>query len=109
MKISCHDLHDFIRNMEQGSVFGNRVHINRSVSASDEAGLFKDIYLQSSAVLEYDDETQVLLECGVYCGKDIDTADGTSVGSDQYDDLHTELMQYCDSRDVKLLPGILDL
>lgn len=109
MKISCFNIHDFINNLEQGTIYGDRVHCNMSVQKSDEAGIFKDVYLQSSAVLEYADETQVLLECGIHCGQDIDTSDGTDAGTEKYDDLYMELYHYCDGRNAKLLPGILDL
>lgn len=109
MRISCTNLLDFMRNLDQGKIFGKRVHVNRSISERDEYGRFKDIYLQSSAVVEYEDETQALVDCGVFCGEDVDAADGGTHGSDTYDDFHRELLEYCEAKNVKLLPGILEI
>lgn len=108
MRITCHDIFDFEKNLESAdSVHRQTVFYNRSQRHLE--GYSYEITYQLSAVLEFDDETQALLEAGVVCGIDQETADGDMTGTDKMKELHVAIAGYCRAKELKMLPGILDM
>lgn len=106
MKISCFTLDDFLKNLDEGQVHRSVVHAGRVLS---KEGISTSVVLQCSAIVTYPDETHALVECGVFCGTDVHASDGTNEGSERFDDLHSELVEYAEKRGYRVLPGIIDM
>lgn len=113
MRITCTDLDDFIENIHDQNIYNDTVFISKSrhslnpgLSVRESTSL--RIILQLSAVLEFVDGGQALLECGIDCGVDRLTADGNTEGSDTMKLLCDRIKSYCDERELRIRPGLLD-
>ncbi len=111
MKITTSIIPDFISNLKSAGVFNNVVYYETSKhqlngKTKRDATCF-DVVFQASAILEFKDG-QALLVCGVDCGVDRHTSDGALDGSAESHRLLTVLKEYCDSRGLVLMPGMLD-
>ena len=111
MRITTGSIDDFVANLSDADVFRNVVYYERSSrplngKTKRDATSF-EVYYQTSAVLEFG-EGQALLVCGVNCGVDRLTSDGGTEGTDELNRLHEQLKSYCESKGLRLLPGVLD-
>lgn len=111
MRITTTTVNDFIRVLEAGSVWQNRVHFERSKrpingKSSQDATSF-EVFYQLSAVAEIGDG-QALVQCGTLCGIDRLTADGGLEGTAELNKLHGLVEQWCKQSNALLLPGVLD-
>jgi len=111
MRITTTTIDDFIANLEDANVFRNVVYYERSSrplngKTKRDATSF-DVFYQTSAVLDFTDG-QALLVCGVNCGTDRHTSDGELEGTEESNRLHEQLKSCCESKGLRLLPGVLD-
>lgn len=106
MRIACFSLDEFLQNLDEGQVHRGAVHVGRVLN---QEGITTTVVMQCSAVVVYSDDSEVLVEAGIYCGKDVDAGDGGSEGSERCDDLHAELVQYAETKGYRVLPGIIDM
>lgn len=114
LKITCNTLADFLTNLRESkfSVFRNTVYVDRNSvplngTSKRDATSF-EIFLKASAVLEFGDEGQALLQYGESCGIDRMTVDGEAEGSQRRSSWCDQLTQYCEENNLKILPGIID-
>lgn len=108
VRISCHTINDFLKNLDSADeVIGGRVHANKNENKDSESPR-KYVILQTSALIR-SNEFETLLECGVNCGYDLLTGDGHMEGTEKCDEWMDELSRYCESKNLSLLPGILNL
>ncbi len=109
MKITCSTVGEFLENLDAAeSVHRATVFYNSTSRPLNEAKTSWEMYYQLSAVLLFSDDTQALLEMGVICGIDRDTADGGKDGSLKGEALHNLAKAHCDQNKLTMLPGILD-
>jgi hypothetical protein len=106
-------LGDFLANLDGAKVYRSVVHYDRTrVPMGDkhqrDATSF-EIFFNASAVLEFDDEGQALLQCGEHCGIDRLTADGGTDGTDRQLVLMERLGEFCNGRSLNLKPGLIDM
>lgn len=116
MKISCRTIEEFLTNMpeEAAGLYRGVVYYNRerrpirgeNYSGGEDTSF--EVGYQVSAVLNYVDGNQALLEAGEMCGIDRETADGDSGGTDRMNVLHCMVTDYCKARSMKTMPGIID-
>lgn len=109
MRVSCSTLDDFLANMECGDlplkiVFCERTRrpLGESVKPVRWAVMFS-----ASTVVERD-SVQYLVQYGESCGVDYEDATQDRGGSEQADELRHRLASWCESKGVRLLPGVLD-
>ena len=75
VRVTCQNVEEFIENLDSAeSVFRNPVWCSVTRRAEDEDGVTFTIGFQASAVLNFDDESQVLLDVGVRCGMNYEDA-----------------------------------
>ncbi len=107
MKITCSSVDDFLENLNAAAgVHRNTVHYDRT--DREVSDVCDELFYQVSAIIEFADDTQALLEVGVNCGIDTMTRDGETEGTTNRGEMHKTLEKYCEAHDLKLLPGILD-
>ena len=107
MRITCTDVDGFLTNLESAdSVHRNTVFYNRTRRHLE--GYSYEIVYQLTAILEFADDSQALLETGEICGTDQETADGKSDGSERAINLVEKVGKFCIKHNLKMLPGILD-
>lgn len=109
MRIQCQELGDFLQNLDEGGIHRKVVHVSRVLNKEDRRSPVTYVSLQCSAVVEYGDGTEALIECGFYCGADVATSDGGPEGSERFDEFREELSDYCLKKDLRLLPGVIDM
>ena len=112
MRITTTSIKDFIANLNGVGVYRGVVYYERSKQPLNgktkrDATVF-DIVYQTSAVLEFGEEGQALLVCGIDCGVDRLTGDGGYEGTRRQELDHEKLLEYCAANDLRLLPGVLD-
>ena len=107
VKITCSNITDFLENLSAvDNVHRRTVHYDRTSRELSEFS--SEVFLQVSAIIEFADDTQALLEAGVNCGVDRRSADGDLDGSGVQEELMKNIAGYCEANKLKLLPGILD-
>ncbi len=107
MKITCSSVDGFLENLNVAvSVHRNTVHYDRTDREISDVS--DELFYQVSAIIEFADGTQALLEVGVNCGKDTMTRDGETEGTTNRGEMHNAVEKYCEVHDLKMLPGILD-
>ncbi len=114
MKIVCNSIEDFLENLQTAdAVHRKTVHYNRTsrpAGTSDRRSATSfELFYQVSAVMEFGDGTQALLEAGVNCGIDRKTADGGDDGTVEQKRLHELICDYCSAHGLKAMPGIIDV
>lgn len=111
MRIQTTTVDDFLANCESGTVWEGRIYYERTSrplngKTKQDATSF-DVFYQLSCVLAIEDG-QALLSCGVACGVDRTTGDGDLGGTEEQAKIHGRVVEWCGSRRVVLLPGVLD-
>lgn len=113
MRIKCDSLDEFLDNLREAAVYRRIVHYSRErepLNGRTRADATSwDIWYRVSAVLEFEDGGQALLEAVEHCGQDRTTADGGDEGLRRQVELHTRLLDECRDRELRVLPGIVDL
>lgn len=113
MRIACVDFDDFIENIHEQNLYNDSVFVSKSRRSLNNGASIREatsvqVILQLSAIIDYADGGQALLECGIDCGVDRLTADGDTEGSATLKDLCDRLKAYCDERELRIRPGLLD-
>ena len=111
MRIKCSSVEDFIKNLSEGSVFRNAVYEDcnsRPLNGDKHKATSFEIHYSVSTVLLFEDGGQALLECGEVCGIDRHTADGSLDGTVVQQQLQAILKEFCSSKNIRVLPGIID-
>ena len=111
MKIQCQIIQDFLDNLRDADVFQKRVYVNKSYQPLNgdnprNATSF-EIFFQASAVLQFEEGGEALLECGQSCGINRLSQPGTYEGSTTYTKRCNELSVFCNEHDLKIMPGVL--
>jgi len=112
MRIKCYSVESFLSNLIDQNVFQKTVFVNRScvpLGNNPRDSVSFDINIQASAVIEYDDGGQALVECGEFCGVDRHTGDGDDGGTRKQIELYEALVNFCSQRDLVVKPGVLDM
>jgi hypothetical protein len=103
---------DFLKNLEGQQVYQHTVYVERVVSYLNGSGMRDassfEVCLRISAILQYKDGGQALLEAAETCGVDRLT-ENTLEGSTQFDELLRQLHQACTEAGLQVRPGTLDL
>lgn len=110
MRIKCSTIADFLQNLDSYPIFNKVVYADRTRRRIDPRGFSYEVIYQASAVLELGEgEGQALLQVGTLCGVDRETEDGGIEGTAQQTKYHDELIRFCEVRELKLLPGMIDM
>lgn len=109
MRIRCESLDDFLANLDGTTVHRNTIHVNRTKRAINQDKATLEVTFQASAVLTFQDETEALLECGINCGINRVTANGSTAGTDMQESLYAQLSEYCQARELTIKPGMIDM
>lgn len=112
MIVQCQDIDEFLTCLKsEKEILQNVVRINvfrKSLGNSKEPVLF-EVIIQASTVVFINEESQYLLQVGVYCGEDDDTEPQNTGGSDKANELKKKMQDYVESRDWKVLPGVISI
>lgn len=112
MRIKCFMLDDFIENLKGCDVYNSTVFYQKYSSPLNgdkySASSFM-IAIGYSAVLEYPDGGQALIECEQECGIDRYSAPETLEGSETQAKLMEKMSHFANDAGLKELPGTLDL
>lgn len=110
MRIMCGSMESFLRNLADGQVYRRRVYVQRSRRAVNTDGSVEQIVLQATAVMVHADEDgEALLQLGLDCGLDRHTKHGDMDGSRAYEASEKQLRQFCETCDLQVMPGVLDM
>ncbi len=113
MRIECRTMEAFLENLKGESVFLNTVYVDKTKQSLTNDPVRKatsvSVTLQASTVLDFGEDDQFLLVCGIDCGIDRHTEDGRLEGTKQLDKYLAMLEEYCKGCGIKLKPGILDM
>lgn len=113
MRIVCHTLDDFLKNLRSTSVHRGVVHANIvsrpwGEERKDKATSFVVVF-QASAVLEFpNDQGQALLAFGTETGIDRISQPQSTAGTNLACSLLNKLKMDCDDLGLTVMPGILD-
>ena len=111
MRIKCENLEDFMENIQDAAVYQGYVYVNRSrMSLNGDArnATSFEVFFQASAVVNFGDGGQALVESGQSCGVDRLTGDGGAEGSDVGQNLYRQLVEFCEEQGLVVKPGMLD-
>lgn len=114
MRIEVHTIDQFLHVLEDavqrgGGIYNDVVHYDRTTRKIGEGrhDNREEVNFSASAVLDYKDGSQALLQCGVNCGTNVVASDGHTNGNDKAGEHHLALLQWGNGHDVRLLPGII--
>ena len=114
MRVTCETITEFLECLDADpNVFQNCIRISTIRKPLDgktrfEADKFEVIF-QASAVVFADETSQYLLEVGLSCGRDLETADGHKNGSQLALEYKATIKRYAEYKALKVLPGMIDL
>jgi len=111
MRIKCKNLQDFMENLKGATVYQGRVYVNRSrmpVGDNARSSTSFEVFFQASAVINFGDGGQALVESGQSCGIDRLTGDGGTEGSNIGQSLYRSLCEFCEEQGLSIMPGLLD-
>lgn len=114
MKIICYTIEDFLTNLKGGDFRVHRgvVHYNRTSrpmgNCSPKDATSFEVFYQVSAILQFEDGSDSLLEAGELCGIDRTTGDGGPEGTDRQKTLHATVLEFCLFKDLRPMPGVID-
>ena len=112
MIIQCQDVDEFLTCLKsENEILQDTVRINifRKPLGSDPEPVKFEVIIQASTVVFIDEESQYLLQVGVYCGKDDNTEPQDTGGSDKANELNKKMQEYVESRGWKVLPGVISI
>ena len=116
MKVSCGSVDELIENLQTvkpGTLVSNAIYFSVSHRPIDNPDKNKStklqVVVQASCVVNFNDGTGYILECGEDCGFDRTTFGGKPEGSDRASELKRQLSAFCElwGKDTNLLPGIV--
>lgn len=114
MRIQCDTVEDFITNLTGAVVLSRTIFVNNAKQSLNDTGSVREatsveVGIQVSAVIQFDEEGEALVECGETCGIDRLTADGSLAGTERFDFLMRGLQSFCSSNGLSIRPGILGI
>lgn len=116
MRVQCSSIDDFLANLNKcgGTVLNGTVFVDESRRPAHgqhpNVSVRWIVEIQASAVVELpDNRGEFLLQAGEECGLDYTDATQEFDGSDRAAELRGQLEGYCESRQLSLLPGIVDV
>lgn len=112
MRIKCVDVDSFIENLKGHNVYNQTVYIDgdrKPLNGSRWDAISWGVSFQASAVLEFPDGGQALLECGIDCGVDHDDSKDGQDGTKLQKKLKDKLETYCDDYGLMVKPGVVDI
>ena len=112
MRIQCQSVQAFLENLEGQKVYQKTVYVDKTRHAygdDDRKASSWDIIFQASAIIEFEDEGQALVQLGVDCGVDRKSDGGEYNGSEEADVRRDTIEAFCKENDLTMRPGILDL
>lgn len=112
MRICCYTIDDFVTNISHATVYQKTVYAETNknpLNGSKRDACSFGISVHVSAVLEYDDGGQALLEATEECGIDRLTSNGDLGGSELAKYKLEQLSTVCERLGLRVRPGILDM
>jgi len=110
MRVTCGTIGEFLTNIQaEGAsrVFDKTVRVSRVEDVLDECK--SKIRFMVSAVINVGEDGQYLLEAGEYCGVDYKDGELDLKGSEQASRLRTAVMDFCEGKGLRVLPGVVDM
>ena len=104
MRIACQHISDFVSHLKE-DVYLGAVFVDVATVPLSE--VTEEINFQASAILNYGDGGQALLQAGEACGRNVRTANGEMAGSIRAAELRAMLEAACAERVLEIRPGIL--
>lgn len=112
MKIRCRDLESFLKNLEDGHVHRDTVHVDCyevPLNGTKYNAVSFQICFAAYAVLIFDNESEALLEVDEECGVDRRTVEDVEMEGSRYQaDCLERLRVFCNERGLSIKPGILE-
>jgi hypothetical protein len=108
MRISCHTIADFKKNLEGESVFLETVYEESSKIVENEDTGKCDVYYKLSAVIDFGENGQALVQSGELCGTDRPVSDEFD-GSERLEELRETVHSWAAGNHWKVKPGVLDI
>ncbi len=113
MRITCHSVADFLVVLEGEKVYQKTIYVNKTKrplngNTPRDATSFEVVF-QASAVIDYSDGGQALVECGEICGIDRESDGGEWDGSEAEASLRDSIQKFCKEQNLTMKPGILDM
>ena len=113
MRIECTGLEAFLLNLDGQDVYTKAVHVDRSLrplnGRTPAEATSHEVIFQASAIVDYEDGGQCLVQCGEICGVDRATDGGVTEGTGAWTRLYNHLSQFCKDRGWRLLPGVIGI
>lgn len=109
MRVTTHSVDEFLESLRHvEDVFDRtvRVSILRNPIGAGRDNVAYSVVIQASAVVLVDD-SQYLLDCGQFCGKDIDDVAQDFVGTDKANLEKGRITDYANHRKWRVLPGVI--
>lgn len=112
MRVTCHNLDEFLENLEPQRVLLDTIWASRTETPLNGKNRFDAtsfrIGLQVSAVVEMEDGGQYILEAGEDCGKDLRDSQPELDGTATFKALKAKLVDFCERRSWTIKPGMVD-
>lgn len=111
MIITCSTITDFLENLDGVGVYQDTVYINKfwdPINGNKRTASSFDVSLQASAIIEFGDGCQALVQCGEDCGVDRHTSDGDLEGSKKQQELFQIVTDFCSGHKLVVKPGLID-
>jgi len=112
MRIKCASIDSFIENLRNQSIYGNTVYLDHTrnpLNGTMRDAISWEVTTHITAILDFPDGGQALLDCGVNCGIDHDdSADGQD-GTKLFKRYEDRIESYCEEYGLMVKPGVVDM
>lgn len=113
MRITCPDIESFLECLKAESKFHQDTIrlsiINKPLGNNPREAIQFEVVLQTSTVVTCDDDSQYLLESSQFCGIDSEDGEGEYIGTEEATRLKDLIQQFANGRNLKVLPGIIQI
>lgn len=114
MRIACDTVADFLENIRGAVVLGKSVYVNQIQHSLNATGSVREatsieVGIQLSAVIQFDEEGEALVECGEMLATDRLTANGSLDGTERFKEILENLRSFCSANGLTIRPGVLGI
>ena len=111
MKVSCVSIAEFIEVLkDEEKIYRDiiRVSINRTgVDKPGRDATKFQVGILATTLVQVGEDEEYLLEAGEICGRDLESEDTDNSGSKRASQLKMKIVEFADTRNWKVKPGII--
>lgn len=108
MRVTTETMAEFTICLELvDKVFDNTVRVSISKNFLDKDRTKSEVVMKASTVVQTEDGTEYVLECGEFCGKDYHDASGAKQGTENAESKKKWINDLAQKKGWRVLPGVI--